>query len=57
MSVCERVGTAGEALLEAYKPQPYTQLVNGKTMAQVSVEGVGRGGHESASMPTAVAAS
>ncbi len=36
MAVCERVGSpAGEAMLEAYKPQPYTQLVEGKTMAQV----------------------
>lgn len=36
MSVCQRVGSpAGEALLEGYKPQPYTELVGGKTMAQV----------------------
>jgi hypothetical protein len=35
--VCERVGSpAGEALLEAFKPTPYSELVGGKTMAQVS---------------------
>lgn len=33
-TVCERVGTPGEALLEAFKPRPYTELVGGKTMAQ-----------------------
>lgn len=35
VAVCERVGTPGEALLEAFKPRPYTELVGGKTMAQV----------------------
>ena len=35
MKVCERVGDAtGEAMLEAFKPRPYTELVGGKTMAQ-----------------------
>lgn len=35
-AVCERVGSpAGEALLEGFKPRPYTELVDGKTMAQV----------------------
>lgn len=34
LGVCQKVGTEGEALLEAYKPQPYTELVGGKTMAQ-----------------------
>lgn len=34
--MCERVGSpAGEALLEGFKPRPYTELVDGKTMAQV----------------------
>ncbi|KAL4443002.1 hypothetical protein ABPG77_008493 [Micractinium sp. CCAP 211/92] len=34
-TVCERVGSpAGEALLEGFKPRPYTELVDGKTMAQ-----------------------
>lgn len=34
--MCQRVGSpAGEALLEAFKPRPYTELVDGKTMAQV----------------------
>ena len=35
-AVCERVGSpAGEATLEAFKPRPYAELVDGKTMAQV----------------------
>lgn len=35
MKVCGRVGDAtGEALLEAFKPRPYTELVGGKSMAQ-----------------------
>lgn len=38
------MGTEGEALLEAYKPQPYTELVGGKTMAQVRTAGGGRCG-------------
>lgn len=34
-AVCERVGSpAGEALLEPFKPRPYTERVGGKTMAQ-----------------------
>ncbi|GAB4820689.1 hypothetical protein N2152v2_007735 [Parachlorella kessleri] len=38
LTVCQRVGSpAGEAMLEAYKPQPYTELVEGKTMAQFGV--------------------
>lgn len=40
-AVCERVGTPGEALLEAFKPRPYTELVGGKTMAQVGRGSVG----------------
>lgn len=33
--MCERVGSpAGEALLEAFKPRPYTERVGGKSMAQ-----------------------
>lgn len=34
MTVCERIGGAGEATLEGYKPRPYAELVDGKTMAQ-----------------------
>ena len=35
MLVCDRVGSgAGEAMLEAFKPRPYEELVAGKTMAQ-----------------------
>ncbi len=38
MSVCERVDTPGEVLLEAYKPQAYTETVNGRSMAQAGCE-------------------
>ena len=38
MSVCERVNTPGEALLEAYKPRAYTEAVNGRSMAQAGCE-------------------
>ena len=38
MSVCERVNTPGEALLEAYKPRAYTETVNGRSMAQAGCE-------------------
>lgn len=35
LSVCRRVGdAAGEAMLEAFRPSAYSQLVGGKTMAQ-----------------------
>jgi quinolinate synthase len=35
MHVCNGVGSgAGEAMLEAFKPRPYEELVGGKTMAQ-----------------------
>lgn len=38
MSVCERVNTPGEALLEAFKPRAYTETVNGRSMAQAGCE-------------------
>lgn len=38
MSVCERVDTPGEVLLEAYKPRAYTETVNGRSMAQAGCE-------------------
>lgn len=28
-----QIGTPGEALLEAYKPRPYAELINGKSVA------------------------
>jgi hypothetical protein len=34
-AVCERIGSPGEALLEGFRPRPYSELVDGKTMAQV----------------------
>lgn len=38
MSVCNRVGTPGEVLLEAYKPRAYTETVNGRSMASAGCE-------------------
>lgn len=36
--MCSRIGTAGEALLEAYKPREYTEEVDGRSMAAVGCE-------------------
>lgn len=33
-TVCERIGTPAEALLAAFAPRPYAELLNGKTVAQ-----------------------
>lgn len=35
MRVCSRVGdSTGEALLEGYKPQPYTEAIGGMSVAR-----------------------
>lgn len=35
MEVCGKAGSqAGDAMLEAYRPRPYSDLINGKTIAQ-----------------------
>ena len=38
MSVCAKVGTPGEALLEAYKPRAYVEQVNGRSLASAGCE-------------------
>ena len=38
MSVCNRIDTPGEALLEAYKPRAYTETVNGRSIASAGCE-------------------
>ncbi|KAL3135700.1 hypothetical protein ABBQ38_006171 [Trebouxia sp. C0009 RCD-2024] len=38
MSVCNRIDTPGEALLEAYKPRAYTDTVNGRSIASAGCE-------------------
>jgi len=38
MSVCKRIDTLGEALLEAYKPRAYTDTVNGRSIASAGCE-------------------
>ena len=38
LSVCQKVGTPGEALLEAFKPRAYAEQVAGRSMASVGCE-------------------
>ncbi len=38
MSVCAKVGTPGEALLEAYRPRAYVEQVNGRSLASAGCE-------------------
>ena len=38
LSVCEKIGTPGEALLAAYKPRVYTDRIEGRSMAEVGCE-------------------
>ena len=38
MSVCAKVGTPGEALLEAYRPRAYVEEVNGRSLASAGCE-------------------
>ena len=38
MSVCAKVGTPGETLLEAYRPKAYVELVNGRSLASAGCE-------------------
>ena len=38
MSVCAKVGTPGEALLEAYRPRAYAEQVNGRSLASAGCE-------------------
>ncbi len=38
MSVCAKIGTPGEALLDAFKPRAYMELVNGRSLASAGCE-------------------
>lgn len=38
LTVCERVNSAGEALLEGYKPKAYVETVGGRSMASAGCE-------------------
>ena len=38
LKVCDRFGTPGQALLEAYKPKQYMELVNGRSVAEAGCE-------------------
>lgn len=38
LSVCAKVGTPGETLLEAYRPRAYSELVHGRTLAAAGCE-------------------
>ena len=37
-SVAERIGTPGEALLEAFRPRTYAERVNGRSLAAAGCE-------------------
>jgi quinolinate synthase len=38
LGVCAKIGTPGEALLEAYKPQQYAELLGGRSLAAAGCE-------------------
>ncbi len=38
LSVCAKVGTAGEALLEGYKPREYEEKIDGRSIAAIGCE-------------------
>ena len=38
LTVCNNIGTAGEFMLEAYKPQAYTETIGGRSMASAGCE-------------------
>ncbi len=38
LSVCDKIGSPGEALLESYKPKAYTERINGRSVAAVGCE-------------------
>lgn len=58
MSVCAKVGTPGEALLEAYRPKAYVELVNGRSLASAGCEPIlhMRGFQSSKKLPPALEA-
>ena len=36
--VCAKIGTPGEALLQAHRPRQYAELVNGRSLASAGCE-------------------
>lgn len=38
LSVCAKVGTPGEALLEGYRPLEYTEKIDGRSVASIGCE-------------------
>ena len=56
MSVCNRIDTPGEVLLEAYKPRAYTETVNGRSIASAGCEPIlhMRGFQSSGRLPDAL---
>ena len=38
LTVCGHIDTAGEFMLEAYKPQAYTETIGGRSMASAGCE-------------------
>ena len=38
LSVCDRIGTPGEFMLEAYKPKSYAETIGGRSMAIAGCE-------------------
>lgn len=38
LSVCGKVGTKGEALLEGYRPREYTEKIDGRSVAAIGCE-------------------
>ena len=38
LKVCDRFGTPGEVLLEAYRPKQYKELINGRSVAEAGCE-------------------
>ena len=58
MAVCAKIGTPGEALLEAYKPQQYAELLGGRSLAAAGCEPIlhMRGFQASKQLPPALVA-
>ena len=58
MSVCAKIGTPGEALLEAYRPRAYVEQVNGRSLASAGCEPIlhMRGFQSTKKLPSALEA-
>ena len=58
MSVCGKVSTPGEALLEAYRPRAYVEQIDGRSLASAGCEPIlhMRGFQSSKKLPPALEA-